>query len=304
VDRRYHALAAMGLSIDDIVSNLRRLASVAKEELPADPLERRDPDFILAERDFLGALCDAWYAPEVMGLEHLPPGRALVVGTHNGGYNAPDMFSLMVATWRAHDPHDNPAYGLAHDMVYRIPWAGRWIAKLGAVPAHPENARLLLERDRAVLVYPGGDRDAYKPFRARHTVTFAGRMGFIRLALRSRAPIVPVISVGAHETFLVLSDGANLARRLGLKKRLRMDVLPIALALPFGLSIGALSPFLPMPTKIRIRVLPAIDLGHGPEAAESLPVVEEIFDRVVATMQQALDALVVEGGFGVKARLM
>jgi 1-acyl-sn-glycerol-3-phosphate acyltransferase len=293
----------MSLRVDEIAANLRRMARVMNDPLPDDPLERRDPAFILAERDFLGAICDAWYAPDVMGLEHMPRGRALVVGTHNGGYTAPDMFSLMVATWRAWDPRDKPTFGLAHDFVFRMPWAGRWIAKLGAVPAHPENARTLLDRDRAVLVYPGGDRDAYKPYAARHTVTFAGRMGFVRLALRARAPIVPVVSVGAHEAFYVLTDGKDLAQRLGLKKRFRMDVLPIALALPSGIAIGAFWPFVPMPTKIRVRMLPPIELGHGPEAADDLATVEGIYDRVVATMQAAVDALVAEGGFGVKARL-
>jgi 1-acyl-sn-glycerol-3-phosphate acyltransferase len=170
------------------------------------------------------------------------------------------------------------------------------------VPAHPENARKLLERDRAVLVYPGGDRDAYKPWAARHRVTFAGRMGFIRLALRTQAPIVPVVSVGAHDALLVLTDGADLARRLGLKKRLRMDVLPVSLALPFGLSIGALSPFMPMPTKVRVRMLPPIQLGHGPEAAEETAVVEDIYNRVVGVMQHGVDEMVAEGRFGIRER--
>src|SRR5262249_13079233 len=152
----------------------------------------------MRERDRLGAACDLWYAPDLTGLDHLPPGRALVVGTHNGGFMAPDMFSLMVGFWR-HFGVERQAYGLAHDMVFRLPVAGRWIAQLGAVPAHPENARKLLERDVAVLVYPGGDRDAYKPWHERHTVKFGGRKGFIRLALRTQAPIVPVVSVGAHD---------------------------------------------------------------------------------------------------------
>src|SRR5688572_4654360 len=137
----------------ELFQHARRLARIAVEDLPADPLDRRDTEFILAERDLLGAACDAWYSPEVSGLDHLPPGRALVVGTHNGGLMSPDMFSLMVAFWR-HFGADRQAYGLAHDMVFKLPLAGRWIAKLGGVPAHPENARRLLERDVAVLVYP------------------------------------------------------------------------------------------------------------------------------------------------------
>jgi 1-acyl-sn-glycerol-3-phosphate acyltransferase len=290
----------MALTLRDLGANLARMASVVLEEPPADTLARRDPDFIRAERTFLGAVCDAWYQPDVMGLEHLPPGRALIVGTHNGGVLAPDMFSLMVASWRRWDPAERAAYGLAHDFVFKLPWAGRWIAKLGGVPASPANAEHLLERDVAVLVYPGGDRDSYKPYRDRHKVVFAGRKGFIRLALRTGAPIVPVVSVGAHEVIYVLSDGVGLAHALGLKKALRMDVLPIFLA-PSGLVVGAGSPYLPMPVKIRVRALPAIELP--PTTPDDDHGVTELYEHVVTVMQQGLDELVAEGGFGVGARL-
>jgi 1-acyl-sn-glycerol-3-phosphate acyltransferase len=287
---------------EEILSNLGRLARVALDPMPDDPLTRRDPAFLLAERDFLGAVCDAWYAPDLEGLEHLPEGRALVVGTHNGGVLAPDMFSLMVGFWRLHGA-ERPAYGLAHDMVFRLPFVGRWIAKLGGVPASPDNARKLLERDVAVLVYPGGDLDAYKPYAERHVVKFGGRKGFIRLALRTRSPIVPVVSVGAHEIFYILTDGASLASRLGLKRRFRMEVLPVALSIPFGLTVGAFMPYLPLPTKIRIRVLPPMDLGLGPDAADDPVAVAAAAQQVRAVMQAALDALVAEGGFGPRARL-
>lgn len=256
----------------------------------------------MEELDLLGSACDAWYAPELLGLDNLPPGRALVVGTHNGGFMAPDMFSLMVGFWR-HFGTGRQAYGLAHDFVFRLPYVGRWIAKLGGVPASQENARRLLERDVAVLVYPGGDLDANKPYRERHVVKFGGRRGFIRLALRTQAPIVPVVSVGAHETFYVLTDGASLAERLGLKKRFRIDVLPIALSLPLGLTVGAATPYVPMPTKIRLRVLKPIHLGLPPHAADSEMAVNASMALVQGAMQAAVDALVAEGGFGPLARI-
>jgi 1-acyl-sn-glycerol-3-phosphate acyltransferase len=287
---------------ETLVAQARRLAGVVSETLPDDPLDRRDSAFIAEEQELLGRACDLWYAPDLLGLDNLPPGRALVVGTHNGGFIAPDMFSLMVGFWK-HFGAERQAYGLAHDFVFRLPWAGRWLAKLGAVPASQGNAQRLLERDHAVLVYPGGDRDAYKPFRERHQVKFAGRRGFIRLALRTQAPIVPVISVGAHEVFYILTDGADLAERFGLKKRFRMDVLPISLALPWGVSVGAMAPFIPVPTKIRVRVLPPIDLKLPAKAADDDGAVQAAMDRVQGGMQAALDALVAEGGFGAQARV-
>ncbi|HKA86399.1 MAG TPA: lysophospholipid acyltransferase family protein, partial [Haliangiales bacterium] len=282
--------------LESLLARLRHYGSLVGAPPAATPFDERDPEFIAREIGLIGPILDAWYAPEVTGLENLPAGRALTVGTHNGGYLAPDMFATMVAFWRQFGP-DRPAYGLVHDLVFRVPLAGKWIARLGGVPANPHNAAALLERDVAVLVYPGGDRDAFKPYARRHVVDFAGRMGFIRTALRARAPIVPVVSVGAHEGMYIFTDGHDLAERLGLTARFRLDVLPIMLSLPFGLTVGA-TPYLPVPTRVRVRALPAIDLGLPPEAADDAEAVRAAHDRVRVVMQAGLDALVEEGGFG------
>jgi len=111
------------------------------------------------------------------------------------------------------------------------------------------------------------------------------------------------VSVGAHEGFYIVSDGHDLAESLGLQKRFRMDVLPIMLALPWGIAVGVTTPYLPVPTKVKVRVLPPIDLGLGPEAAEDPEAVRAAHDRVRETMQSGLDTLVEEGGFGPSARL-
>lgn len=94
------------------------------------------------------------------------------------------------AAWR-HFGAARAAYGLAHDMVFELPFLGKWIARLGAVPASQENARLLLERDVAVLVYPGGDLDAYKPHREQFQVKFGGRKGWVRWWTRSTPTCAP-----------------------------------------------------------------------------------------------------------------
>lgn len=263
--------------------------------------DRRDPEFIRRQMPWFSRVLEAWYQPEVMGLEQVPDGRALVVGTHNGGAAAPDMYALMLAFWKRLGP-DRPAYGLAHDVALRVPLIGPSLARMGAVPAHPQNAAALLEQDALVLVYPGGDLDAYKSFRDRHVVTFGKRRGFIRVAIRAQAPIVPVVSVGAHEIFYVLTDGGELARRLRLKELARVEVLPIILALPTGLVVSTFVPYFPVPSRVRVRLLPPIDLGLPPEAADDESMVDRVTERVRSTMQAALDDLVAEGGFGVRAR--
>jgi 1-acyl-sn-glycerol-3-phosphate acyltransferase len=218
---------------------------------------------------------------------------------HNGGNLAPDMFATMVAFWRRFGP-DRLAYGLAHDQACRAPIVGPWIQKLGAVPARQEHAAELLARGAAVLVYPGGDLDAFKPWRERHQVKFGERSGFIKTALRAGVPIVPVVSVGAHETFAVVTDGRELARRVGLKRWTRMEVLPLILCLPWGVWIGAFEGHIPVPSKVRIRVLPSITL-HGSPLDEDY--VRRAREEVRSTMQSAVDAMVAEGRFGPMARL-
>lgn len=280
----------------ELVRELRELARPPA----ADPLARRDPAFIRRQLRILGPLVEAWFAPEYEGLAHLPRGRALVVGTHNGGFISPDLFSLMVGVWRTLGP-ERPAYGLAHDVAFRVPVMASWLGKLGGVPARPELALRLLARDACVAVFPGGFRDAYKPYGARHVVDFFGRTGFLRTAIRAGAPIVPLVSAGAHDAIRVVSGGVGAARALGLDRSLRIDALPIQLCLPWGVAVGPV-PYLPMPCKVKLAMLPPIELGLPPEAAEDRALLEGAYRRVIAVMQAGLDDLVARGGFGLCSR--
>jgi 1-acyl-sn-glycerol-3-phosphate acyltransferase len=285
-----------------LFEQLLRYGSLLGRGPSSDPLEQRDPGFIEAERGGLERLLDAWYTPEVLGLENMLEGRMLAVGAHNGGMQSPDMFITMVAFWKRFGVL-RESYGLAHDVVFRLPGIGRYIAKMGAVPAHTAHAETLLGRDAAVLVYPGGDVDAFKPYARRHVIEFGGRKGFARIAIRTGAPIVPIVSVGAHEGFHLLTDGRAFANKSGLKRWTRVEVFPIGLALPFGLYVSALQPYLPLPTRVRVQILPPIELGLPPSAAEDPAAVDAAGERVRATMQAGLDALVAQGDFGRKARL-
>lgn len=263
----------------------------------ADPGSRRDPAFIRAHLDKLGFFFDHYHRASVEGLEHVPEGRALVVGNHNGGTMSPDMFALMLAWWRRFGV-EAPAFGLAHDLPFRLPIVGDLLPKIGAVHACPANAMALLRRDAKVLVYPGGDIDAYRPWSRRNFIEFGERVGFVKIALRTGAPIVPVVSAGAHDALRILTDGRALVRRLGLKRITRVEVFPIALCLPWGIAFGP-GFYLPIPVRIRIRMLPPIAWPSlGPDDADNPAVVRRCRDEVRERMQTALDALVREGGHG------
>lgn len=286
----------MRLPLQALVRGAREFA----RRLPEDPLLRRDPAFIREVLQVLEPLIKTWYAPEYEGLEHIPPGRALLVGTHNGGFIGPDLFSLMVGVWRTLGT-ERPIYGLTHDIAFRIPIMARWLSKIGGVPARPALALRILECDLGVIVFPGGVRDAYKPYADRHCVDFFGRLGFLRTAIRAKAPLVPIISDGAHEAIYVIDNGVRAAHALKLDTLLRIDTLPLHLCLPWGIALGTV-PYIPMPCKVKIKVLPPIHLDLPPEAADDRAKLAGAYRHVTGVMQAGLDELVAQGGTGLHAR--
>jgi len=139
-----------------------------------------------------------------------------------------------------------------------------------------------------VTVFPGGDYEVFRPSWESAKVDFGGRTGFLRLALRKKVPIVPMVTLGGQETALFLSRGERLARVTGASRFMRLKTIPIAVGFPFGLSVGGFPPFLPLPAKITIRLLEPIDLraSYGAD-----PDVDEIYRDLMATMQATLTAL-------------
>lgn len=252
-------------------------------------LRDRDPSLIRRAFPLLATICDRYYRAEVEGVENLSDRASLMVGTHNGGMATPDSYALMVAFWRRFGL-ETPAYGLMHGVGFKLPLLGQYFPKMGAIPATPNNARIVLQADRPCLVYPGGDLDSLKPFRRRHQITFGNRRGFIKTALSEQVPIVPIISVGAHETLFVLNDGRKLAELSGFAKLFRIKTMPLTLSFPFGLGIGGLFA-IPLPSKIKVKVLPKIELSESADAANDPLVVERCFQHVTMTMQRALDKL-------------
>ncbi len=109
-------------------------------------------------------------------------------------------------------------------------------------------------------------------------------------------PIVPVVSIGGQETALFLSRGEGLARLLRLDRMFRLKVLPVSLALPWGLNVGDMLGHVPLPAKITIETLPPIDLRA--EFGEN-PNVDEVYNHLVRLMQDTLDALAAERRFPV-----
>lgn len=261
--------------------------------LPVRPgeLGAYDPDFVRAHSPWLRRVLHTYFRARIEGLEALPDRPFLGVGTHSGGILMPDMLVWVSAYHTA--GRRTPLLILAHDLMFASDnGLSRALSRLGAMRAAPEPALQALRDGHAVQVYPGGDHDTSRPFWRRNRVQFAGRVGYVRLALRAQVPIVPVVSVGAHETLLVLGDGARLAERLGLRRRYRLAALPLQLCLPWGLVLGTPPGYLPLPAQITIRALPPLELvGTSPADADDPQVVAALDAEVRRRMQAALDEL-------------
>jgi 1-acyl-sn-glycerol-3-phosphate acyltransferase len=203
---------------------------------------------------------DKYFRSEISGLEHIPQDEpSMLVGNHDGGYVFPDAICLGGFYYDHFGIGGRRLYAMMHDFPFRIaPGLTEWLQRCGVVPASRRNGEKVLEGGHHILVYPGGSFEAFRRFSDRRTITLGHRTGFVRQSLTMRVPITPVVSVGAHETLFVLARGHELAKKLGLSK-IRVDVLPFWLGLPFGIGWGPI-PNLPLPSKIKLEVLEPIRL--------------------------------------------
>jgi 1-acyl-sn-glycerol-3-phosphate acyltransferase len=211
----------------------------------------------------------------------------LLVGNHSGGTWIADTFIFSQAFYD-HFGSQRRYHQLAHDLLFKLAGLRALAERYGTVPASPANMARALKRGAALLVYPGGDHETFRPSWESDRVDFAQRTGFIELALEHRVPIIPVVSIGGQETALFLGQGRRIARALQLDRRLRLKVLPAVLGPPFGVTIMDLPMRIPLPAKISIRVGKPIDLG---ERLGRRGDPEDGYKLVTSTMQRTLTRL-------------
>jgi 1-acyl-sn-glycerol-3-phosphate acyltransferase len=213
-----------------------------------------------------------------------PDEPTMFVANHGfGGLVDLDVYATFAALEEIGDPR--PVTSLTHEMAWTLK-VGRLVETIGAVPASRRAATDALARGNHVLVFPGGDREAAKPWSERNQVQFHGRRGFAAVALAAGVPIVPIVTSGAGDTLLVLSNGEGLVRSLRLDRFTRLKVVPISLSVPWGISIGVvgLLPYLPLPAKLDTVVLPAIRPGQDEDS-------RALANRVQREMQASLTEL-------------
>jgi len=262
----------------------RVLAGVVEQRIPPADLDERDPEYIRSTLPRLWPWASFYFRARVRGMHRVPAeGPVLLVGNHSGGNWPADTFIFTLA-FNAFFGAERQFYQLAHNLVLAWPFLG-FLRKFGTVAASHANARRALDAGAALLVYPGGDYETHRPSWQSHRVDFGRREGFIKLALERDVPIVPVVSIGGQETALFLTRGERLARALRLDRSVHLHVLPVSIAVPWGLNIGDLFGHVPLPAKITIQVLEPIDLrarfGEHPD-------LDAVYDHLTALMQREL----------------
>lgn len=257
----------------------------------ADDVRARDPEFINLILDLFAILARQYFRFRVEGIDHVPAkGPVLIVGNHSGGLVPIEGFLGALAI-RERFGVDRAMYALVHDFIYEDPVLRKYAGRLGMLRAGHESARHAFEAGAGVLVFPGSDLDTYRSFKDRNKVVLGGRKGFLKCALREGVPIVPAVTAGTAEQFIVLTRGDRLARLLRTHRWARTEVLPLILSIPWGITPGFV-PYLPLPTQVTISFLPPMRWPElGPEAAEDPEILERCYREVEAAMQAELDRL-------------
>ncbi len=269
-----------------------KTADKTREGVEDESAPGRDPEFIRKLTPLMN-IYKRYFDTEIRGFDKLPTdGAYLIVGNHSGGMFTPDAAATL-ATWFTENGPEAPLTGLAFNMAFALKPMGDFFRRIGEVPASYDNAGKALDDGSPVLVYPGGDYEVYRPFSERNQITFDGRKGFIKLAIRQGVPVYPLVGHGAHNTLLVLTRGQRIAEQMQLDK-VRSKIYPLVLT-PFGVMPAMLFPTPPLPAKITMQVLDPIDwTKYSPEDAEDDEILERCYEEITTQMQSALDELVDE----------
>lgn len=257
----------------------------------SERLEARDPEFVRVLVELGHFLGRHYFRTRFEGVENVPSeGPVLLVGNHNSTIMTTEVLLTVTAMWDHFGP-DRAVRPLAHDIVWADPVGRRLCHQAGMLRANRESAAAALRAGHVVLVYPGSELDSCRTFRERSRVKLGGRTGFLRVALRERVPIVPVVSAGTHEQVVVLASGRRIARALNLKRYIRMEAFPIVWSLPWGISSG-LMPFVPLPAQTTLRFGKPIRWPElASDAADNSKALARCYQEVESTMQGMLDEL-------------
>jgi 1-acyl-sn-glycerol-3-phosphate acyltransferase len=238
-----------------------------------------DWEFLDAVRPFFQFLYKIYWRVETTGVEKIPvDGRALLVANHSGQLPWDGMM-IATAVMTEH-PAQRLVRTLYADWFPTVPFVSAWLVRLGQTLDTEENGTRLLEQDELVAVYPEGYKGISKLYKDRYRLARFGQGGFVKMALNTQAPIVPVSVVGAEETYISLAKSRTMARISGA------PYFPVSLTFPWLGFLG----LVPLPTKWYIDFGEPMPVdGFGPDAATNLVLVAQLSDQIRNTVQEMID---------------
>ncbi|MGH0037054.1 MAG: lysophospholipid acyltransferase family protein [Myxococcota bacterium] len=220
-----------------------------------------------------------YFRVDVHDIERVPSGRLLLIANHSGQF-AYDG-SMLSTAMLLEAPVPRICRGMGEYFLWKVPWMGIMASRMGTLVGTPENCVSMLDHGECVMVFPEGARGANKPFHKRYQLQDFGR-GFMRLALETGTPIVPVGIVGAEEQQPGLANLDGLGRKLGLPS------LPITISSPW---LGLLGPVFALPTKYHIYFgEPLVFEGDPNDNDESVNArVDVVKDAIAALLERGLE---------------
>lgn len=259
-------------------------------EFQADILKRRltgdyetdewgyDQEFLDAVRPFFEFMYSRYWRVTTSGIENIPEeGRALLVCNHSG--QLPWDGSMVASAVLQEHPYQRLVRTLYADWFPTLPFISSTFEKLGQVLATEENGIQLLENDELVAVFPEGYKGVGKLYKERYQLARFGRGGYIKMALKTKSPIIPVSVVGAEETYISLYKSPTMAKILGF------PYFPISPTFPW---LGLLG-FIPLPTKWYIDFGEPIVLdGYSDDADNNLVLISQLSDQVRNIIQKMI----------------
>jgi len=236
-------------------------------------------DPALAARILLPAvfLYRYWFRAEAVGVQNVPAGRVLLIANHAGNTFAYDGAMLSLALFLEGEP-PRLARGMAEYYLPTIPFFNVFMTRMGSVVGTPENCVELLRQEEAVMVFPEGERGFVKSYRDAYKLQRFG-LGFLRLALETNTPIVPVGIVGSEE------QSPGLVRSRWLGRLVGAPVAPVTLTFPWLGPLG----FVPLPVKFRVHFGQPLHFEGDPNADDSVIQVH------VDTVKRAISELIADG---------
>src|SRR4051812_28071129 len=288
-ERRKKEAAAARAKVDERRKQMSGASGWVASRAGDWDLEERDDNVMELAKYFWNPTMDYWFRMEIEGWERIPPPPALLIGIHAGAPFVWDAWTVGLQWWR-HFGGERPLHGTAHDALMAAPGVGWYFRKMGVIPAAPDSMATALAEGHDVAVWPGGEVDSLRPWTKRDQAILAGRKGFIRLAINTGVPIVPIATVGGPDSMPVLATGRRLAKAMQLDKIARLKMFPVALQAPWGLS-PAMLPEIPLPTKIRTEFQEPITVARDPRKASDDAYLERKYREVESSIQRGMNAL-------------